>query len=188
MTKVFVADIALIGENLTEFYDRISPYRQNKIQKLKNVDDQKRSLLAELLLAKYLGRKPRYTVDANGKPTEEEVEFNFSHSGNVVLCAVSDGPVGADVEKVREVNLDVAKKFTKDEYESIINAQNPEDKFFETWVKKESFLKMLGKGIKGGLDTEIDSSYIFTMCENIEGYKICVCANEPAEVKVVVEI
>lgn len=185
MTKVFVADISLLGDDLTACYDRISQYRQQKIQKLKNPDDKKRSLLAELLLAKYLGRKPRYNIDENGKPKGEEVEFNFSHSGSIVLCAVSDVPVGADVEKVREINLDIAKRFAEEEYDVIMTAQNPADEFFSLWVKKESFLKMSGVGIKGGLDTKIDEACTYTMCNLVAGYKICVCADEPAEIELV---
>lgn len=188
MTKVFVADILIIGEDLAAYYDRISQYRQNKIEKLKVIDHKKQSLLAELLLSEYLGRKPQYDIDANGMPTGEEVEFSFSHSGDLVLCAVSDAPVGADVEKVRKINLDVAKKFAKDEYETIINSQNPEEEFFNTWVKKESFLKMKAEGIKGGLDTKIYKGYTFTMCNDVAGYKICVCAKEPAEIEFVVDI
>lgn len=188
MTKVFVADIALLDEDLTAYRDRISEYRQQKIKNLKKPDDQKRALLAELLLAKYLGRKPRYTLNDDGKPLGEETEFSFSHSGNIVLCAVSDATVGADVEKVREIGLDVAKRFAKDEYEAIVSSQNPQDEFFKLWVKKESFLKMIGNGIKGGLDTRIDENYTYTMCEEVAGYKICVCAKEPAEIEFVKEI
>lgn len=188
MTKVFVADTSLLGEDLTAYYDRISGYRQQKIQKLKKYDDKKRSLLAELLLAGYLGRVPQYTLDQNGKPIGEEVEFNFSHSGNIVLCAVSDTPVGADVEVVREISFDLARRFAKDEYETIIMAENPADEFFKLWVQKESLLKLLGKGIKGGLDVKIDKAYNYTMCEEVAGYKICVCANEPAEIEFVREI
>lgn len=188
MTKVFVADISLISEDLTAYYDKISEYRQKKIQKLKKPDDQKRTLLAELLLSRYLGRIPQYTLDQNGKPIGEEMEFSFSHSGSIVLCAVSPMPVGADVEKIREINLDVAKKFGEDDYQKVINAKNPKDEFFKMWVKKESMLKMSGKGIKAGLDTKIDKKYTYTMCEEVAGYKICVCAYEPAEIEFVREI
>lgn len=84
-----------------------------------------------------------------GKPYTEsvDVEFSISHSGDIVVCAVSDNPVGIDIEKIREVNLNVAKRlFTPDEQEYIFE-KNSKQRFFEVWTKKEAYVKLLGLGI-----------------------------------------
>lgn len=184
MTKVFIADVSKLNSDYGLYKDLVSDLKYEKLCRLKREEDIRLSLGAELLLADYLGRKPQYCIDNDGKPQGEEVHFNFSHSGSIALCAVSDSPVGADVEKIRNINIDIAKKrFCTREYNSIIMSENPQDTFFEYWVKKESFLKAMGKGIKAGLDSfDVDEiTYCNFYIHNIEGYKICVCCNEKPE-------
>ena len=143
---------------------------------------------AELLLAKYLGRAPEYKVDGFGKPYGEQVEFNFSHSGSIALCVVSEKTVGADVEKIRDVNLEKKKKkFCKREFEDIINSKNPKVAFFEYWVKKESYVKALGTGFKTALN-EFDVGKISDFdfhTHSFGEYKMCVCAKEFAKYYIV---
>ncbi len=184
MTKVFITDVSKLNSDYSLYKDLVSDYRYKKLCSLKREEDVKLSLGVELLFASYLGRKPNYYIDENGKPMGEEVHFNFSHSGNIAVCVVSHSNVGCDVEKIRSVNIDVAKKrFCEDEYKKIIASQNSEKAFFEYWVKKESYLKLTGKGIKAGLgnfDVDKITEYGFYMY-NIEGYKICVCSKDKPE-------
>lgn len=184
MTKAFVADISQLNTDISLYRDYVSAYRYEKALKYKNAKDGLLSVGAELLLYKFLGRRPSYTVDAYGKPVGECVHFNFSHSGDIVVCAVSENPAGADVEKIRDINLDIAKKkFCESEYENIISSANSRDSFFEYWVKKESYVKALGMGLRIPLnefDTDKIEDWKFTLCD-VEGYKICVCATEKAE-------
>ena len=181
MTKVFIADVSKLNSDYSMYKDLVSDAKYNKLVYLKRDEDVKLSLGVELLLADYLGRKPHYYIDEHGKPQGEEIHFNFSHSGTIAVCAVSDNPVGIDVEKIRGVNIDVAKKkFCEDEYINILESENPEETFLEYWVKKESYLKAVGEGIKAGLDSfNVDKvdDYKFYMY-NIDGYKICVCSSE----------
>ena len=37
--------------------------------------------------------------------------FNISHSGDWVLCTISNNSVGIDVEYMKEVNLQIAESF-----------------------------------------------------------------------------
>ena len=93
--------------------------------------------------------------DQNGKPFIENLKgvfFNVSNSNELQAVAISDSPVGVDIEKVRKANLSVAKRFCKEEYEYIIR-EDSQNRLFEVWTKKEAYLKYTGKGIKGGLDS-----------------------------------
>lgn len=184
MTKVFITDVSKLNSDVSVYADCVSEYRYQKAVGYKNVSDRLLSIGAELLLSKYLGRKPCYTVDIYGKPTGEIVNFNFSHSGNITICGVSDNAVGVDVEKIREVNIDIAKrKFCKEEYNAIINSNDQNNAFFEYWVKKESYLKALGKGLRVPLnkfDTDKICDWDF-YTYHIEGYKICACTKEKCE-------
>lgn len=189
MTKVFAADISKLNFDLTNYTGFLSAYRMEKTKRLKSEKDKKLSVLAEIMLARFLGRKPNYNIDKNGKPCGEEIEFNFSHSGDYAVCAVSDLPVGVDIEKIRPVNLEIAKKFCKSEYENILNSKNPNDTFFEYWVKKESYLKACGMGIKAGLGNfNTDKMSEFIMYDKIKGYKLCVCSKEYADFEVLSEL
>lgn len=184
MTQVFIVDVSVLSEDIDLYKNYISEYRYEKVKKLNIVKQQLLGIGAELLLAKYLGRKPCYRIDEMGKPYGEAVEFNFSHSGNIAVCAVSSCPVGADVEKIRNVNMDIAKnKFSKKEYNAIINSQNPQDTFFEYWVKKESYVKALGMGLRIPLDKinvdEVNDWQFYT--HHFDGYKLCVCSKEEVE-------
>lgn len=94
-----------------------------------------------------------------GKPffdQHPDIHFNVSHSGRWVVVALSEAPVGVDVEKVRNVNLAVARRFfAKEEYAQLIS-QPPELQrsfFFDLWTLKESYLKALGTGLTRPLNT-----------------------------------
>ena len=58
-----------------------------------------------------------------GKPyvrDHEEWQFNISHTDGLIVIAVADCPIGIDVEKIREPDYRIAKRFfTKAENEYI---------------------------------------------------------------------
>jgi len=96
--------------------------------------------------------------DRYGKPHAENisgVHFNLSHSGSMVVFAISDVPVGVDVEIVKQARLSVAKRFfCDDEYELVASGLADQDEaFFNIWTMKESYLKWEGKGLVGALDS-----------------------------------
>ena len=53
----------------------------------------------------------------------------------MVLCAISDMEVGADIEYIDSaIDLNIAKHyFYNREYENIMNAKNSPDEFFKYW-------------------------------------------------------
>ncbi len=78
------------------------------------------------------------------------LHFNVSHSGQWVVAAFSDKPVGIDIEKIREVNLQIAHRFfSAEEINHLMRM--PEHLrttgFFNFWTLKESYLKALGTGL-----------------------------------------
>jgi 4'-phosphopantetheinyl transferase len=78
-----------------------------------------------------------------------QLDFNISHAGDLVLCAISDeGAVGVDVEKKVSVNLKEMSSFLlPEELETIQSASDQEEAFYEIWTRKESLLKALGRGL-----------------------------------------
>ncbi len=89
-----------------------------------------------------------------GKPYLKDwprIQFNLSHSGAYGVCAVSDAPVGVDVEMIRPLRQDVAKRFFTKVEQGYLSAQPPEE-FFRLWTRKESFTKAVGKGLTLPMD------------------------------------
>ena len=111
-----------------------------------------------------------------------------------MVCAVSNFAVGCDIEKIKEAPLKVAKRYFCEKEVSFLEKM-PEaargKEFFRLWTIKESYVKMLKKGLAMGLDSfevSFDESISIkkndekVACHikeyNLEGYKISVCAEE----------
>ena len=148
--------------DLKKAYNLVSKNRQEKIDFYRFDKDKKLSCGAYLLLKKLLAGKnitdPIFKTEKYGKAyisNHENIHFNLSHSGKIVLCAISDMEVGADVEYIdREIDLNIAKHyFYNREYENIMNAENRPEEFFKYWVLKESYMKYTGLGMNLKLDS-----------------------------------
>lgn len=89
-----------------------------------------------------------------GKPYLRDwpgVQFNLSHSGAYGVCAISNAPVGVDIEMIRPLRQDVAKRFFTKVEQEYLSARPTED-FFRLWTRKESFTKAIGKGLTLPMD------------------------------------
>ena len=178
--------------DLKRAYDAVPKDRQDKIDFFRFEKDKKLSAGAYLLLKKLLLEEnitnPLFKIEKYGKAyisNFENIYFNLSHSGKMVLCAISDREVGADIEYIdHEIDLNIAQHyFYNKEYESIMNSQNPADEFFKYWVLKESYMKYTGLGMNLKLDSfEIkiedkielknDNECLKFNLFNLENYKI----------------
>lgn len=79
-------------------------------------------------------------------PDAPEVACSVSHTEGYWACAISDGPVGLDVEKMRPCPAEqIARRFFHPQ-EALFAAQSQEA-FFQVWTAKESYVKLLGRGI-----------------------------------------
>ncbi len=209
-TVYFASDEFLLDKRcFLYFYDKVSSYRKQKIDKLKMLDDKRLSLLSGLLLEYALndvGENNKKVCDGeNGKPYLKggDIHFNISHSGSVAICVVSKYPVGCDVEKVKEVDLKLAKRYFHDEeIKKIFSYEKDVDRidaFFRLWTLKESFVKAVGKGLAIPLNSfsvNLDNppkivgekdEFFFSEINCFDGYKCAVCAttNEKVEQKAI---
>ncbi len=80
-------------------------------------------------------------------------EFNWSHSGNRVVCAISrDSRLGIDIEWIRPLELsDFQDLFSVPEWDRIMYSGNPTRYFYEEWTGKEAVLKADGRGLSGNI-------------------------------------
>ncbi len=125
-------------------------------------------------------------------PDFSELHFNISHSGEWVVCAVSNMPVGIDVEEIKPVDMQVAETVFAlgelDKFKSIRDAEKL-DAFYDLWTLKESCMKAAGKGLymePAGFCLEWPGEKInlkksglnFFRCGFADGYKLAVCGEE----------
>ncbi len=164
-----------------------------------------RSLLGELMTRWILADKLKNTIDSfnfikteKGKPYLEEnpVYFNISHSGEWVVAAFCNNfEVGIDVEKIKPVNFEIAERFFSETEKRELFSKTRGEKlkyFFDLWTMKESYLKLLGKGLTKPLNTftisgsqgqfhhfsDVDSvqDVNFKQYQLADDYKLSVCS------------
>ena len=88
----------------------LQPQRRKQLFSFRLESDQKRCAAAGLLLWKHIYHKhpEHFTVsyNASGKPSVANAPFfNLSHSNDFVMLAISDTPVGCDIEKLHKAVL-----------------------------------------------------------------------------------
>ncbi|MBC8536674.1 4'-phosphopantetheinyl transferase family protein [Feifania hominis] len=111
----------------------------------------------------------RLVKNALGAPGVEgapEICVSYSHSGPYFAMALSTAPVGIDIEQRRPVNLAVARRFAPAEQDYV--TCEGERGFFALWTLKEAYLKLLGRGIAGGLASfsVVDAGRIKKCCRD----------------------
>jgi len=147
-------------EKINYSEDIFSADRKEKISKLKRDEDKQLSTCAGLLLIYALRQHIQDLAlplaiqeDERNKPflKDSPYYFNLSHAKEYAACAVSDQPVGVDIEyfRVKEV-IGADRMLHPEEAATMAYISNPDEKkkfFYECWVSKESYLKNLGIGL-----------------------------------------
>jgi 4'-phosphopantetheinyl transferase len=133
--------------------------------------DQRRYLVTRALvrtvLSRYAAVRPEDWVFSAGPRGRPEIsaprplpplEFNISHSADLVLLGVTSGrALGVDTESIaaREADIEgLDRYFTPEESAALLSLAPPERRrrFFELWTLKESYMKARGMGLAIALD------------------------------------
>lgn len=157
-TKLYLASVAKLRDEAL-FYGllpTVAAARREKIARCRDAGQKRLLLGAGLLLNRALAAEgltaPDYAETPEGKPylpSLPDFRFSLSHSGETVLCAVSERELGCDVERVRDFDIGIARRFFH-ETESASLFSLPEGErqtaFFRLWTLKESYMKARGLG------------------------------------------
>ncbi len=137
------------------------------------------------IVAKELGvhkGKLHIAIDEFGKPylkDHENFHFNISHTKGAIVCALSDNPVGVDIEKIKPFNRGIIDRFfTQSERTYIyLSYERQNERFIEIWTRKEAYVKWIGKGIEIPFNSfdVLRNSKITT--KYIDDYVISICSN-----------
>ena len=116
--------------------------------------DQARQLLAWSVRRHWgLAPLPELTLWERGKPYFSHLprrQFNLSHSGTLALCALSDRPVGVDIQVVRPAWRDslMDRSCTPGERAWLRSRQDRPEEFAALWAAKECLGKQSGKFLR----------------------------------------
>jgi 4'-phosphopantetheinyl transferase len=165
--------------------------RKKEIQKSKNTTSVMESVAATILMDQLLVDSGYLSddliKDKNGAPRflkQKDLYCSISHSNEYVACAISDYPIGIDIQKMKEVNQVLLSKRFFSEQEKL------SENFYQIWTSKESYLKMIGIGLKKELNsfyTDLKKNQMFDLNGNIIGnlfykeyeqYVFCICMQE----------
>lgn len=107
-------------------------------------------ILADILKDGYkIEEMPTILRDEMGKPYFEDgkLHFNVSHSGEYLAIAISECPVGVDIQAPKNIREGMYKKVVQPEEAKLIGEEYQKD-FLRLWTLKESFVKAEGKGLR----------------------------------------
>uniref|UniRef100_UPI0030CAB2EB 4'-phosphopantetheinyl transferase family protein n=1 Tax=Croceitalea sp. MTPC5 TaxID=3056565 RepID=UPI0030CAB2EB len=130
---------------------------RNEIVRYHRWEDQQASLLGKLMIRKGLkmygfNDECLELIEYNkyGKPyISGKINFNISHSGDYVICAISENiKLGIDIEKITRIDFNHFKsQFLAQEWNGIINSKNQLRQFYKYWTQKEAVIKAAEKGL-----------------------------------------
>lgn len=168
----------------------ITAEKLDRIRQFRFDADKKLSLYSEVLIRAIICsilniRNSEIVFEKNeyGKPflkDHPDFHYNLSHTRNAIAAAVSDRPVGVDIEKIKKADLRLAKRFfSPGENDYITKDGADTDKHFtEVWTRKEAYVKYTGKGLSLPLNSfDVFGDELQQKITTIEkdGYIISVC-------------
>lgn len=183
-----------------ETSEAVVQYRSAKVRRTKLLGE---VMVGELLRMVFGLEKGTYRLvkGEHGKPyvagSAVPVFFNLSHSGDYIVCALSEQEVGVDIERTGKMKMEVARRFFHPGEVEVLEALPDEkrnDMFFRYWSVKESFLKYTGSGLSfplcsfevcfknNGIRIEKQHSRISVCireCLIDKDYKCFVCSEDP---------
>jgi len=154
-------DILWIDTNKNKITDipQLSSYRLQRIGRANAVSGLAGEYLLRLAL-EHRGILPEGPLEIscgeNGKPELENIDlhFNISHSGSITVCAVSQCPVGIDVQEPRKASQSLLSRYFSDSERALLTeCEDSERVFAAQWCAKESYVKATGQGIANALSS-----------------------------------
>ena len=154
-------------------------------------DEKKRTLAGRYLLEKTIKQiygKERFQIvyNSNGKPLCDFCFFSISHSGDYAAVAVSDKPIGIDIQMPDGYKKRAKYMLFSCEENEFVNNGDSENRFYTLWTMKESYVKAVGGTLSSAAKISLAAggrlnmrlgNYIFKT-EKADGYFISVCFEE----------
>ena len=147
----------------------VSPQRREQALRYQHTFGQFACLQSYLMLSQLLaewGRAhhtplhptPTFLYNDYGAPyIEGGPYFSISHCKTAIAVAVSENPIGIDIEGIRTFKPELMRKtMSPAEQQRISSSATPEVEFIRLWTQKEALLKLQGTGIISDLHHVLD--------------------------------
>ena len=150
-------------------YEKVDAHKRARLEKTRQRKDRYRTVVADRLAREMLGEALRlppddvvFAYEEGGRPyvPDSPYRFSISHSENVVVVAIHTADIGIDVERIRPVSMQMARRYFCAEENLYLFGHVPQDadfaahatpdvllRFFEIWTAKEDYLKSMGRGL-----------------------------------------
>lgn len=130
-------------------YTRLCEQKRIKIERMRQEDDKKRALAANLAARRAVSgildvdeNEVEIRYDSYGKPICDGCYISLSHSGDFAVCAAAFSPVGVDIERLRpSLNPRLADKICGNMSETAFACDA--QRLVELWSVKEACFKAL---------------------------------------------
>ena len=128
-----------------------------------------------------INQQPIFLYNDYGAPyIEGGPHFSISHCKRGIAVAVSENPIGIDIEAIRTFSPELMRKtMNEDEQLRITSSAIPEVEFIRFWTQKEALLKLQGTGIISDLHHVLAhvQDVFWTEISPLEKGYICTIAN-----------
>ena len=124
-----------------------------------------------------INQQPIFLYNDYGAPyIEGGPYFSISHCKRGIAVAVSENPIGIDIEAIRTFSPDLMRKtMNEDEQLRITSSAIPEVEFIRFWTQKEALLKLQGTGIISDLHHVLAHTNDISWTEMINQEKGYIC-------------
>ena len=176
MTQIFFTKCSEAIPYENKLLPLLSNSEREKLKKIK-VDSRRITSLVSCLILLRESSLPFSTeigYGEHGRPFLNGVHFSISHTGDIAVIALSDFPVGIDIESGEDKSGKIAERFF-DESEKEYLRQCPSG-FRRVWTLKEAVSKLFGKGIS--MDFPSFCVYPFDTEHYIEGKYVTFCCKK----------
>ena len=179
-TEIWIQDLEEFDWKKADYLKWVSSKLLEKAKRLKSEAAKRATIGSEYLLnrvcyeKKKEGKLPKemeewsfplsYNKNMWGAPyfPGNPIYFNWSHSGQYVALAVSECPVGIDIQQRKKYKLSVAQKYFPEEIYRKLKEEKGERQeilFFRYWTLLEAWLKARGTGFHEFLTPDISMAF-----------------------------
>lgn len=180
-------DRSLTGLEETELIQMLPPQRRERLFRMRLPEKRQEVLCAYMILRRALREQYRWQeIPPVGYGSDQkpffpdfpQVHFNLSHTEGAVMAALSDQPVGVDLERIRPLSPMARRRLAGDV---------TEEAFFRDWVRREAVGKWSGSGVRPHEKvTACPQGGCFRFLDIFPGYVagVCTCAGAaPVELR-----
>lgn len=129
-----------------------------------------------------INEQPTFLYNNYGAPyIEGGPYFSISHCKTGIAVAISENPIGIDIEVIRTFKPELMRKtMNLTEQQHIISSTNPDLEFIRLWTQKEAYLKLKGTGIITDLHNTLaqKQDIVWKEVSNLQLEYICTIAVE----------